>query len=141
MPSRLIYDDKHRVGDWVAARVEQAAGWGSFYAMGVEREGEIVAGIVLNNFNDSNAVCHIAVTKPGKDMLMLLRAFADYAFNQCKLNRLTGLVPSDKPDVLAFDLHLGWEEEFLMKQAAPGGADMHVLVMRPENCRWLRGRL
>lgn len=136
----MIFDDKERVGAWVAEQVEQKASWGAFYAMGVEQGGEIVAGIVMNNFNGSNATCHIAVTKPGKAMIRLFEAFCDYAFNQCKLKRLTGMVPESKPKVLAFDLHLGWEQEFVMKCAAPDGEDMHILVMRPDRCRWLKRR-
>lgn len=135
--SRLVTNDKHRVGAWVAAQVHQSADWGSFYAMGAENEcGELVAGIVMNNYNGANATCHIAVTRPGKSMVALLREFARYAFLQCGLKRLTGMVPSNEPDILKFDKHLGWREEFVMRDAAPG-ADMHVLVMRPEWCRWL----
>lgn len=137
MTSRLVTDDKARIGSWVAQQVEQSAQWGSHSAFGVERDGEIVAGVVVNNFNGHNATCHIAVSRPGKDMITLLRAVADYAFRQCKLKRLTGLVDASKPHVLAFDKHIGWEEEFLMKQAGSDGGDLHVLVMWPHTCRWL----
>lgn len=141
MSTRLVFDEKDRVGQWVAEQTEQSAGWGSFYAMGVELHGEIVAGIVVNNYNGTNATCHIAVKKPTKAFVKLLEHVADYAFNQCKLKRLTGMVPSNKPDVLKFDKHLGWEEEFVMKCGAPDGYDMHVLVMWPEKCRWLKPRI
>lgn len=134
---RLVIDQKERVADWVARRVEQSASWGSFYAMGVERDGELVAGVVVNNYNGANATCHIAIDRPGKDTITLLRAVADYAFRHCKLKRLTGLVPASKPEVLEFDLHLGWEMEFVMRSAAYDGGDLHVLVMWPDKCRWL----
>lgn len=134
---RLVTDQKERVAEWVAQRVEQSASWGSFYAMGVERDGELVAGVVVNNYNGANATCHIAIDSPGKDTITLLRAVADYAFRQCKLKRLTGLVPASKQDVLDFDLHIGWEKEFLMRCGAPDGGDLHVLVMWPDKCRWL----
>jgi hypothetical protein len=32
---------------------------------------------------------------------------------------------------------LGFEEEFVLKDGAPG-ADMMVLVLWPEKCRWLQ---
>lgn len=137
MPSKLIHDDSERVGAWVAERVEMRAPWGGFSALGMERDGEIVAGIVMNNYNGTNAAVHMAVDKPGKDMLTLFKLFCEYAFVQCGLKRITGLVPSDKPDVVAFDKKIGFEEEFVMKFGAPDGADMHILVMWPEKCRWL----
>ena len=52
----LIFDDKERVGAWVAEQVEQRAEWGSFYAMGAEVDGKIVSGVVFNNFNECNAI-------------------------------------------------------------------------------------
>lgn len=135
--ANLVFDQKERIGAWVANQVGQTGAWGGFYAMGVEVNGQIVAGIVFNNFNGANATCHIAVERPNKAFLKLLEAAADYAFNYCRLKRLTGMVPSNEPHILAFDKHLGWEEEFVMKDAAPG-ADMHILVMWPDRCRWLR---
>ena len=135
--TRFVFDDKHRVGAWVAEQTGQTGGWGDFYAMGAERNGEIIAGIVFNNYNGSNATCHIAITKPGKYMPHLFRKFCDYAFNVAGVNRLTGMVPSDMPNVLKFDKHLGFEEEFVMKQGAPGGADMHFLVLWRDKCKWL----
>ena len=135
--AELVFDQKERVGAWVAQRTEQTCDWGGFYAMGLEQDGEIVAGIVMNNFNGANATCHIAVDKPSKAMIRLLQEFCHYAFNVCKLKRITGMVPSNEPKIIAFDKHLGFEEEFVMKDGAMG-ADMHVLVMRPDTCRWLR---
>jgi hypothetical protein len=135
--ANLVFDRKELVGAWVADQVGQTGDWGSFYAMGVESKGELIAGIVFNNFNGANATCHIAVERPNKAFVKLLEAAADYAFNLCGLKRLTGMVPSNEPHILAFDKHLGWEEEFIMKDGAPG-ADMHILVMWPDRCRWLR---
>lgn len=132
MSSRLIFDQKQRIADWVAAHNNNAAAWVGAYAMGVERNGVITAGIVIENFNGANAVVHIAVDKPGKDMVALFKAFGDYAFRQCQLKRVTGFVPSTRPDILKFDLHLGFEQEFVMTDAAPDG-DLHVLVLRADN--------
>jgi hypothetical protein len=133
---QLVFDNKELIGAWVATKTEQVTTWGDFYAMGVMQGDEVIAGVVFNNFNGANATCHIAVEKPGKSMIKLLQAAYYYAFNQCKLKRLTGMVPTSEPHVLAFDQHLGWEYEFTMKDAHPTG-DMVVLVMTPESGkRW-----
>ena len=135
--SHLVLFDKARVAAWVAQQVDQGADWGSYYAMGVERDGQMIAGVVINNFNGANATCHIAIKRFTKAIIPLFQAVCDYAFNQCKLKRLTGMVPSNEPHIIAFDKHIGFEEEFIMKDGAPG-ADMYVLVMWPDRCRWLR---
>ena len=140
MAKKVVTDQSDRVGAWVAAQVGQTASWGGFYAIGLEDEcGQIVAGVVMNNYNGANATCHIAVAKPCKAMLDLFAAFCDYAFRYCKLKRLTGLVPSTELAVLAFDKKLGFELEAVLRDGAPGG-DMCVLVMRPETCRWLKSK-
>lgn len=134
----LVFDQPARVGAWVAQQVGQTADWGSFYAMGVEMNGELVAGVVFDNFNGSNATAHIAIAKPCKAAREMIRHAFVYAFRHCGLRRLTGMVPATEPKTLAFDRHLGFEEECVMKHAAPDGSDMYVLVMWPDKCRWLR---
>jgi RimJ/RimL family protein N-acetyltransferase len=134
----LVFDQKERVGAWVAEQVGQSASWGSFSALGVERNGELLAGIVFNNFNGHNATCHIAVTKSGKHLIALLQTAAEYAFEVCQLKRLTGLVEMSNVKALTLNKHMGWEEEFVMKSAAADGGDLQVLVMWRDTCRWLK---
>lgn len=134
--NRWVFNDKERVGAFVAHEVKQTAAWGGFNAIGVERDGNIIAGIVVNNYNGSNATVHIAVKHSlPRDFLPVC---FDYLFNQCGLKRVTGLVPTDNPKALKFDKHIGFREEFVMKDGHPSG-DMHVLVMFKDDCRWLAG--
>lgn len=138
----LVTDQKDVFAAYVARKVDQKSSWGSFYAMGIvdTDKREIVAGVVINNFNGVNATAHIAMEPGvGRTLLKMFEAVADYAFNQCKLKRLTGMVPASKPDVLKFDLNVGWEEEFVMQDAAFDGGPLHVLKMTPATCRWLKG--
>lgn len=133
--SRLVFDDKERVGAWVAEQVEQRAEWGSFYAMGAEVDGKIVSGVVFNNFNECNATAHIACSKPNKLFLELLDHAYKYAFETCKLKRLTGLVEADNSKALKLDKHIGFLEEGIMQEAGSEGQDMVVLVLWPDNYR------
>jgi L-amino acid N-acyltransferase YncA len=131
--TRLIFDDKERVGAWVAKEVEQRCTWGSFYAMGAEVNGKLVSGIVFNNFNECNATAHIAVSKPSKLFLELLDHAVIYAFESCGLKRVTGLVEADNSKALKLDKHIGFIEEGVMEQAGSDGQDMKVLVLWPQN--------
>lgn len=133
--TRLIFDDKERVGAWVAKEVEQRCTWGSFYAMGAEVNGKLVSGIVFNNFNECNATAHIAVSKPSKLFLELLDHAVLYAFESCGLKRVTGLVEADNSKALKLDKHIGFIEEGVMEQAGSDGQDMIVLVLWPQNYR------
>lgn len=135
--AELVFNQKERIGEWVAMQVNQGASWGDFYALGIIQNDEVIAGVVFNNFNGANATCHIAIAKQTKLIPKMIEAACDYAFRFSGLKRLTGMVPTNEPRTIAFDKHLGFEEEFVMRDGAPG-ADMQVLVMRSDTCRWLR---
>lgn len=134
--SRLIIDDRERVADWVAGKVAQRVPWEGYNAFGVELNGKIVAGVVVHQINGANAFCHIAIEKPTKRLLELFVVVCDYCFRQLGLNRLTGLVPSNETHIVKFDMRLGFEIEFIMKDAAVG-ADLVGLVMWADKCPWL----
>jgi RimJ/RimL family protein N-acetyltransferase len=101
--------------------------------MGAEKQGELVSGIVFENFNGHNANVHIAVSKPTKLFLQLLDHAFVYAFETCKLRRLTGLVEADNVKALQLDLHIGFKIEAVMKGAGSAGQDLLILVLWPEN--------
>ena len=132
----IIYDQTARVSAWVAAKMGRTVAFAGHYAMGLERNGDMVAGIVMDNFNGRNAFPHIAIERPGKDLILLLRAFCHYAFHLCGLKRLTAFVDASNDKVLAFDRHIGFVDEFVMPDGAPDG-ELIVLVMRRETCRWI----
>ena len=131
--SRLIFDDKHRVSDWVAEQMPNGALWHDYYAMGAERNGELTSGIVFENFNGHNANVHIAVSKPTKMFLELLDHAFVYAFETMGVRRLTGLVEADNVKALQLDVHIGFQIEAVMQQAGSSGQDLLILVLWPEN--------
>ena len=134
--AELILYDRERVADWVAGRVGQRVGWEGYNAFGVEQDGQLISGVVIHQINGANAFCHIAVDKPTKKLFELFTVIGDYCFRQIGLKRLTGLVPSNEPEIVKFDIKLGFEVEAILKDAAVD-ADLIVLVMRADKCRWL----
>ncbi len=134
--AELVLNDRERVADWVAGRVSQRVPWEGYQAFGVEMHGQIVAGVVIHQINGANAFCHIAIDKPNKTLYRLFMVVCDYCFNQLGLNRITGLVPSNEEHIIKFDMRLGFEIEFIMKDAAIN-ADLVGLVMRADKCPWL----
>lgn len=134
--ANLVLNDRERVADWVAGKVAQRVPWEGYNAFGVEMDGQIVSGVVIHQINGANAFCHIAIEKPNKTMLALFHVVCDYTFRQLGLKRLTGLVPSNEEHIVRFDMRLGFEIEFIMKDAAVG-ADLVGLVMWADKCPWL----
>lgn len=137
----LVTDQPAMFAGWVAHKVGQTASWGGHYALGLidDQKKQVVAGVVLNNNNGANATVHIAMEPGvGRAMFKMFGAISDYAFRQLKLKRLTGLVPASEARTLKFDMNLGFEYEHTIKDGAPDG-DMIMLVMWADKCKWLHG--
>ena len=77
----MIVCDKAVVGPWVMHRVHGLWNPAAMETIGWEREGEITAGVVFENWNGVSMMVHIAADKP------LTRGFVyricDYAFSCC----------------------------------------------------------
>jgi RimJ/RimL family protein N-acetyltransferase len=135
---RLVLDEHVRVAEWVAQQTGcSAAGWAGYVCLGLEDErGMLIAGVVLESYNGRNANVHIAGI--GRQWLNrnMMMTFFHYCFNHLKLTRLTGLVPASNAAALAFDEHVGFKREAVLVDGAADG-DLHVLVMRRSDCRYL----
>jgi len=134
--SRLIFDDKERVGSWVAERVGFFSPFGGYYAMGAELNGELTSGVVIQSWTNTTAIAHLAVSKPTKLMAELFDHTVVYVFGQLGLSRLTVYVEADNEKSLKLTSHLGFVDEAVMEGAGDNGVDLHVRVLWPQNyCR------
>jgi len=133
--AKRIVNDKERVGEWVASRLGCA--WGAYEAIGIEEDGELVGGVVVDNYVP-NARCAMHVA--GSNKRWLTRQFLwfvfHYAFVQLNCNVVIALVDADNADALKFDRHLGFEDTCRIEGGA-GDCDLIVLTMPRRKCRWL----
>lgn len=106
-------------------------------AIGLKRDGEIVAVTVYDGFSQCDCNMHIASdgSKQWLSRAFLTASFA-YPFIQLGLRRVTGLVPSRNSDALRFDTNLGFEFEGLCRDALPDD-DIIILGMRKAHCRFI----
>lgn len=107
------------------------------YAIGLEKDGELVAVVVFDTFSAVDAHIHIASdgTRRWMNKDLLLATFAT-AFVQWKLNRLTGVVPSKNKQAIAFDEHLGFVHEGRCPEALKDD-DIIILGMLRKRCRFI----
>jgi RimJ/RimL family protein N-acetyltransferase len=110
---------------------------GGGQGIGLDRDGELIAGVLYDNFNGKSVCMHVAGVGNwlNRDFL---RVCFDYPFNQMKVGKLIGLVDSGNAKALKFDRHLGFVSEALIKDAGKTG-DLHILTMTREQCRFLKG--
>lgn len=134
-PKRIEVGD--HIVQFVQDRVSNGISFGHSVGIGTTRDGVILGGVAFYSWNYANIFMHVAsdykdwVSREG------IKVVFDYAFNTCKVKRVTGLVTSDNKAAIDFDMRLGFKLESVMKDASPTG-DMLVLVMFREDCRWIK---
>lgn len=133
----LIFDQSDRLLEWAIEHIGICAFRPDAKAIGLERDGEIVAVVVFDNFSICDCNMHIASdgSRRWMNKSFLLSAFA-YPFMQLKLKRVTGLVLESNEAALRFDQHLGFEIEGTHPDADPNGALISLGLLR-RNCRFI----
>jgi RimJ/RimL family protein N-acetyltransferase len=106
--------------------------------LGLERDGELVAGVLYEGYNHHNIWMHVAA-EPGKKWLNreFLRYCFHYPFVELGCNRVSGYVEAQNADARRFDEHLGFQQEAVLQGAASDGGDVILYVMRRDDCRYL----
>lgn len=132
---RIVCDENIRVNRWVAERMGQVS-WADCRSIGLEKDGELVAGVVYDYFNHANVCMHVAgVGKHWLNREYLWYCFY-YPFEQLKVRRVTGLIAETNTDSRRFAVGLGFEYEARLQGAHPTG-DLLVYRMFKDQCRWL----
>lgn len=134
----VVYGQDERVLEWVGSRINEGHFGPGAFGVGLEEDGELIAGVVYNMYTEASICMHVAAV-PGKRWMtreFLWRCFA-YPFLQLNCNRVTGLVRVDNLVAQKFDEHLGFVREGLIRKGCTDGTDMILYGMLKEECRWL----
>lgn len=131
----IITGQDKRVGTWVCSRA--GGTYTNGVTIGLERNGELVAGVVVDNWNGASAQMHVAIDK--KLNRESLFACFDYVFRHLNLNVVIGMVASSNEKALRFDKNLGFKEITRIPKGHPKG-DLVILTMSKEDCRYLEAR-
>ena len=130
----MITSDKMKVGPWVAKKV-----FGKFHpedseAIGLEKEGELIAGVIYENWNGRSIVCHIAVD--GKMTPSYLGAIFHYPFEFCGVDKIIAPIAESNTECMNLVRNMGFELEAELSEAHPDGS-LFLFTMRKENCRFI----
>lgn len=106
--------------------------------LGLERDGELIAGVLYEGYNGVNVWMHVAAA-PGRRWLNreYLRYCFYYPFVELGCKRVSGYVEDSNEAAKRFDEHLGFTREAVLRGAAADGGDVILYVMRKEDCRYL----
>jgi RimJ/RimL family protein N-acetyltransferase len=108
--------------------------------IGLEVGGDLIAGVLYDDFNKSNVWMHVAAV-PGKRWLNreFLWFCFQYPFIQLGVKRASGWVEVDNMEARRFDEHLGFKAEAVLEGAGRNGQDVIIYRMWRHECRFIKG--
>ncbi len=133
----LTYDDAW-VGPWVCQRAGGSWINGQGSAIGKLVNGELVAGVLYENFSGTNIVTHIAGEGNWADRYFLGIIF-QYPFLGLKVNRITAPICETNTKSIALAEKFGFNLEAKLRGATSKG-DLLLYVMFKDECKYLRGK-
>jgi RimJ/RimL family protein N-acetyltransferase len=126
----------HHVGHWVCAQLGSIYNEQLSVAFGMERDGELIAGVIFDGYNGGSIHMHVA----GKGGHWMTREYArvvfSYAFDEAKVHKILGFVDSENLKARRYDEHLGFVKEAVIEGAGRHG-DLIIYSMTREQCRYL----
>lgn len=135
MGGRIISGSE--VGHWVASKMGGSFSPETATAIGLERGGEIVAGVMYENWNGKSITAHMAIDAP--ITRSFLGAIFKYAYEKCGVGKVILPVSSGNEKSNKFVKNLGFCEEARITDAAPDG-DVILYTMKKQNCKFLGER-
>lgn len=133
-PRFTITADRARVLAFVRTHVPLAL-VENMTALGLERDGELIAGVIYEGFNGHNIWMHCAI--PGRLTREFVNACFHYPFVQLGCKRVSGYVEASNIKARLFDEHLGFKPEARLRGAASDGGDVILYAMTKEGCRYV----
>lgn len=102
--------------------------------LGFERDGEILAGALYQDWSGPNVWVHLAIRRMSREFLHY--GFR-YPFLELGCQRLTGAVEASNAAARRFNEHVGFAVEATLSGAARDGGDVLIYVMWRDRCRFL----
>lgn len=134
----VVYGADREVGEWAAERIPGGYLGPDAKALGVVKNGNLIAGVIYDNFNGVNVEMSIA-TEPGSfwaDRSTLHSVF-HYPFVTMGCEAVTISVAMSNVKSLNLVTKLGFEPEAIIGFAARDGSSLLILKMFKDKCRWI----
>lgn len=138
MAEYTVISNPARVWAFVRSMGVSVPAIGNMKGIGLERDGELIAGVLYEGYTGPNIWMHVAA-KPGTRWCK--KEFVWYCFHYpfvelgCK--RVSGYVEASNEAARKFDEHLGFKPEATLKGAARDGGDVILYVMWREECKYV----
>ena len=134
----VLYGADAEVAEWVGRAIPGYIRSPDAKALGIIRDGRIVAGAVFERFNGVH--CEVTITaRPGVAWADRRTLFAlyHYVFVQLDCLALSAVIPASNLPSLNLCTKLGFQPVAYVRFAAPDGGPLVILQQERDSCRWL----
>ena len=134
----FVYGDDFAVAQWVGQNIVDGY-WEKPVAIGLQRRGELIAGVVYDMYYPGVSIRMHVAAKPGSGWAKHnhLTEFFSYPFKQLKVKRVTAPVLAKNKPASLFLQKIGFTLEGCMRQESETDDDMLIFGMLKSECRWL----
>jgi hypothetical protein len=131
----MLINDIPRVLKFVTDRVQCVFATGKISGIGLEQNGEVVAGVIYDHFTGPCISASMAVDNAHltKDFLW---AIFDYPFNQLGVGKILAYAAANNEPSVSMLKRMGFVREAYIEGVYPSGA-MVIMSLVRENCVWL----
>lgn len=134
----LVYGEDEKVARWVGERLARdAEAFVPCKAIGISKNGKLIAGVVYNNYVGHLIEMTIASIDKRWCSGHNLRALFSYPFIQLNLKRVQALCSANDEGVQMFLKRLGFIHEGTHACAYHDGSDALSFGMLKNQCKWL----
>ena len=130
-----INSNAAEVGPWVAKKI--FGPWTGAPAIGLERRGEMVAGVIYENWNRRSVTCHIAVQ--GLLTPAYLAAIFHYPFVHLGCDKIIAPISEGNAESIKLVENMGFQEEACLHNAHPDGS-LLLYTLERQKCRFIGER-
>jgi len=106
----------------------------------VDNQNQIEWVVGYNGFLGKTCHMHMVNLKGGYTPKELLKVAFDYPFNQCKLEKVVGVLNSRNEKAMMYDKKLGFKEVYRLEGLHDDDGDIVYMMMDKKDCRWIRER-
>ncbi len=135
---RVLCFDASIIGPWVCEKAGGSWVANRGTAIGQIQDGALTAGVLYEDWNGVNVVCHIRGDGSWANRGFLNIIF-DYPFNQLNVRRITTPICSTNIKSINLVQKMGFALESVLARATPDG-NLLLFRMFKEECRYIKGK-
>lgn len=106
-------------------------------AIGVEKDGKLIAAVIYTNYRDHMIEMHIASVDKRWATRHNLKVFFSYPFSQLKLDRVQAITAASNEGAISMLGRLGFSREGYHPKAYDGGVDAISFGLLKPDCKWI----